>query len=331
MSVATFDVEPYVAWAIAGAPAIARTTLGGTEVARSVAETLRGAIRQRTDPAWAEGYQHALTVPGAEADTYLLREVALDGGARVLAGIHFYGGDVAKPFVGVLAQTRELTAEERLAATDVLCDAFAALGPATFAPAAVWWWVGGHPTAPAVTGRLVEDQRLLVGSIPALVDHFDEPADAPFTLRRDDSAASYDAYVRLFEAFLAANQSWRGRLARSERDAFEACAGAGGLFAVEHGGRMAGVFAARPGEMHGIPGWLVEEELLGDALRGRGLAPTLQRMALARLDTNAHPLVMGTIHAANAPSLRTALRVGRSDVGGWVFVRDPRRDAAWLR
>jgi L-amino acid N-acyltransferase YncA len=265
-------------------------------------------------------------VPGAGADTYLLREVALDGGARVLAGIHFYGGDVAKPFVGVLAQTRALTAEERLAATDVLCDAFAAL-----APAAVWWWVGGHPTAPAVAGRLVDDQRLLMGSIPELVGHFDEPADAPFTLRRDDSAASYDAYVRLFEAFVAANQSWRGRLARSERDAFEACAGAGGLFVVEHRGRMAGVFAARPGEVHGIPGWLVEEELLGDALRGRGLAPTLQRMALARLDTSAHTLVMGTIHAANAPSLRTARRVGRSDVGAWVFVRDPRRDAAWLR
>ena len=326
MTEAAFDDEPYVAWAIDGTPDIARATVGEAVVVRCVAEALCDTIRQRTDPAWAEGYRQACPAPGVSAEAYLLRELALGRDARVLAGIHFYGGDVAMPFVGVLAQTRELTDMERLAATGPLCDAFAA-----FAPPAVWWWVGGHPATSAAVGRLVQDQRLLMGSIPELVGHGGEPAEAPFGLRRDETAASYDAYVRLFEAFVAANQSWRGRLARSERDAFEACAGAGGLFVVEHGGRMAGVFAARPGEVHGIPGWLVEEELLGDALRGRGLAPTLQRMALARLDASARPLVMGTIHAANAPSLRTAQRVGRSDVGGWVFVRDPRRDAAWLR
>jgi len=325
LTVAAFDDERYVAWAIDGVPLIAKATVGEAVVARCVADTLRGTIRQRTDPDWAEAYRQACPAPGVGAEVYRLRELALDSEARVLAGIHFYGGDVTKPFVGVLAQTRQLTTEERLAATGPLCDAFAA-----FAPAAVWWWVAGHPTTPAA-GRVVDDQRLLLGSIPELVGQGGEPGDAPFRLRRDETAASYDAYVRLFEAFVAANQSWRGRLARSERDDFEACAGAGGLFVVEHGGRMAGIFAARPAEVHGIPGWLVEEELLGDALRGRGLAPTLQRMALARLDTSAHPLVMGTIHAANAPSLRTARRVGRSDVGGWVFVCDPRRDAAWLR
>ncbi len=65
-------------------------------------------------------------------------------------------------------------------------------------------------------------------------------------------------------------------------------------------------------------------------LRGLGLASPLQRMALTRLDTRELPLAIGTIHAANHPWLRTARRVGRSDVGGWVFVRDVPRPAAWL-
>ena len=328
MSGPAFDDEPFVAWAISGVPEIANATLGESVVARGVAETLRGTIRQRTDPGWAEGYRQALTVPDVEADAYLLRELALDGGARALVGIHFYGGDVAKPFVGVLAQTRALTAEERLVASDVLCDAFSAFGPA-----AVWWWVAGDSDVDASIGadRFVADQRLLIGAIPELVCDRGEAAEAPFVLQRDETGASFEAYARLFDAFVAAHPVWRGRLARSDRTDYEACAGAGGLFIVEHGGRMAGVFAARPGEVHGIPGWLVEEELLGDALRGRGVAPVLQRMALERLDTSARPLVLGTINVANAASLRTALRVGRSDVGGWVFVRDPRREAAWLR
>jgi L-amino acid N-acyltransferase YncA len=316
MMKARLDDEPYVAWAIAGAPPIAVATLGESAVADSVAEALRDTIRERIDASWAERYAHA----------YLLREVALERDARVLAGIHFYGGDVTKPFVGVLAQTRELTTDERIEATASSCDAFA-----VFAPAAAWWWVAGLDDGARRDGRLVPDQRVLTGSIPALVRHDGPGALVPFELRRDESGVSHDAYVRLFDAFVAAHPLWHARLTCSGLEDFEECARSGGLFVAEYQGQIAGVFAARPGEVNGIPGWLVEEEFLGDALRGRGLASTLQAMALARLDASARPLVMGTIHALNEPSLRTARRVGRSDVGGWVFVRDTRQSARWLQ
>lgn len=327
MNATVLDAEPYVAWAIEVAPSIAKTGLGAAVVERCVAKALRDTIRERTDPAWAEGYWQACPVPGASVDAYLLREVALGHDARVLVGIHFYGGDVRKPFVGVLAQTRALSAEARLGATEALCDAFAA-----FAPAAVWWWVPGRADEDAMdgAGRVVADQRLLVGSIPAIVPGVAEPVEVPFDLQRDENGASFETYAQMFDAYVAAHPTWRGRLVRSDRADYEACARAGGLFVVEHEGRMEGVFAARPGEVLGIPGWLVEEVLLGDALRGRGLASTLQRMALSRLDARELPLVIGTIHAANHPSMRTARRVGRWDVGGWVFVRDTRRRAAWL-
>lgn len=325
MTRADIDTAPFVAWAVANAPAIAREALGVACAEQSVTEALLSTVRERSDLGWADGYRRACPVAGLPAGAYRLREVSLRCGARVLAGIHFYAGDTTRPFVGVLAQTRELTPTERTDATRALCAEFAA-----FAPAAAWWWVAGEEATRGSDPGVVDDQRLLVGIVSELVRGDAEPHGLAFGFRRDDTGASFDAYVALFDAFLAAHPCWRGgALQRSERDDYMRCASAGGLFVAEHEGRVAGVFAARPGEVRGIPGWLVEEMLLGDALRGRGLATRLQRAALAELDTSHAPLILGTINARNEPSLRTARRVGRRDVGGWVFVRSAPGGAGW--
>jgi len=320
------DVAPYLPWALAATPALAKEVLGEAVVARAVAEALAGTVRERTDPAEAAAFRAACPVSGVGAEAYALRALRLAGDVGVLAGIRFYGGDVARPFVGVDAQTRPLSVEELRAATPELLDAFA-----DFAPQASWWWLlGAADAAPEGAGDapaagVVADQRLLLGSIPDLVRRPVDPGSVPFRLRRDDAGDSYADYERLFADFLAANPAWGARLVRSSPEAYAACARAGGLFVAEHKGAVAGVFAARPGEVRGVPGWLVEEELLAEGLRGRGLAPLLQRLSLARLDAHERPLVMGTIDAGNLASWHTARRVGRADVGGWLFVPDPRR------
>jgi L-amino acid N-acyltransferase YncA len=311
------DVAPFLPWSLAATPAVAKEVLGEAVVARGVAAALEGEVRGRSDPAEAAAFRAACPVPGVGAEAYALRSLRLTGDVGVLAGIRFYGGDVARPFVGVDAQTRALTLDEQRAATPELLDAFAAFGPQ-----ATWWWTLGDAAADAAA---VPDQRLLLGSIPDLVRRPVDPGSVPFRLRRDDAGDSYGDYGRLFADYLAANPEVGARLVRSSPEDYAACARAGGLFVAEHKGAVAGVFAARPGEVRGVPGWLVEEELLAEGLRGRGLAPLLQRLALARLDTHERPLVMGTIDAGNLASWHTARRVGRSDVGGWHFMPDPRR------
>ncbi len=312
--------ERFERWLARSAPAVAKRALGDDVVARCVIDAFRRDVERWRDSAWREGYRQACPVPGASADAYGLRELWLVGDVGVLAGIHFYGGDVTQPFVGIEAQTRDVTPEAMVEATPGLCDAFA-----VFSPRSTWWWVAGGDAVVARPVEVVADQRLLIGSIPDLLRTPVERTGLPLTLQRDETGASYPEYARAFAAFVAENPAWEGRLVRSSREDYVACADAGGLWVVEHDGRFGGVFAARPGEVRGIPGWIVEEELLGDALRGRGLAPLVQRSALERLDVGERPLVLGTIHADNAASLRTALRVGRTDVGGWVFVPDPRR------
>lgn len=65
------------------------------------------------------------------------------------------------------------------------------------------------------------------------------------------------------------------------------------------------------------------EEILRKRYRGQRLAPAVQRAFVERLDHVKRPIVFGTIKDKNFASLRTALRTGRVDVGGWVFFPVP--------
>ena len=71
---------------------------------------------------------------------------------------------------------------------------------------------------------------------------------------------------------------------------------------------------------HGLRGHLVVEEVLDTLYRGHGLGPALQRHFINQLPSSEGGLVFGTIDAINQPSMRTAIKVGRLDVGGWSFV-----------
>jgi len=46
----------------------------------------------------------------------------------------------------------------------------------------------------------------------------------------------------------------------------------------------------------------------------------LQRHFIDQLPSGKGDLVFGTIDATNRPSIRTAIKVGRADLGGWSFV-----------
>jgi hypothetical protein len=308
-------------WLHASAPTVAKEALGEAALFRALDDDFAATIRSRTCPDWGARFRAHCPVASATPTDYCLREIEIGERAHVLAGIHFYGSDVRKPFVGVYAQSRDLSVTETAAAAARLGDAFA-----NFNPLASWWWskdsvldvesssMGVHP-----------DQRFLLGSIRDIVQRPLSRSDIDCVLRKDQHGTSYDAYTRIVADFIEQNPFWAGRIERTEREDYLECAAVGGVCVVERQGAIGGVFAARPGAIRGIPGWEVVDAILASGLRGRGWAPVLQRMFLEQLDTTVQPLIIGTIDAANTPSLRTALRVGRTDGGGWYFASDPRQ------
>jgi hypothetical protein len=314
--------ELYLSWLLDSTPAVAKRVLDNDALVSSLEEDFHLVVTRRTDHGWCSQYREHCHVPKASVDDYRLREVRLRNGVGLLSGVHFYGGDVTKPFVGVYAQSRDLTFDEMREATIVLCNEFS-----MFDVHLSWWWIPtGQSCGPdGDSVNAFVDQRLLLGPIDEVVGKPLVPSSLPVALRQDRDGNCYHAYERIYSDFMEKNPAWKGRLQRTSLDDYRECGRVGGLYVVERQGRIVGVLAARPGAIRGVPGWEVIEQILAEELRGQGLAPIVQRMFLERIDSNDRKLVLGTIDGANHASLRTALRVGRTDGGGWYFIRDSRR------
>lgn len=309
--------EPFVAWAVKRlAPMYARFV-----DARAFAGRIRDHYQEqwttRTDPAHCLALARRLAILGRRAEDYAVRLIDLGALGQVMAGIHFFGMDHTKPFVGVLAQSRDLDDAELEPFRARLCEEFA-----LFVPSAVWIFVAGHESQlPRVSGAR-SDQRVHIGSIAALGDSPVPPGYERMTLAAP-SSGMYERYVEAYEQVFAERTDLRGLVPVQDRDSLdnaEAC------FEAWIDDQWAGLVAAGTGDFMGLSGYYVLDEVLAARFRGQGLGPVLQRRLLdelARRPLCGDGLLWGTIDARNQPSRRTAARVGREDVGGWAFVDRP--------
>jgi len=308
------DRDLYVEWMVATTPS---TILGSVDHA-----TLRSSLSADFDRTMASRYASGeraaafaqrCRVQGAEPDDYRLREVRVSPDAAVLAGIHFKSMRVDHPFVGVFAQTRALSELEVSKASSLLEREFRC-----FAPKQVSWWSPEQHDLRGAPGA-VSDMRLLVGRLSELALSAPSLPEG-LEIERDSDGSSYPAYNEILDEFLAANPQWIDQLSRTDANLYVQCANTGSVLQLKAHGQVVGIAAARLGSVRGIAGWEIVDQILGKAVRGRALAPTFQRLLLATLRIEQSSLVFGTIDARNEPSRRTALSVGRKDVGGWVFV-----------
>ena len=319
------DVAPFVAFAVDAADPKVVGWRGREALASDVEAALSAMIEERTRDAWAEGYRERCLVEGTTADDYRLRLVDLGRDGRYMAGIHFRNLRVDAPFVGVAARTVPFRDPQHV--HRVVRDLLAAFD--RFRPAEVQVEQRSDPPELAL-GDLREasaDKRLIAGRIGDLLA-LPRPGRAERVVVEPITAAQpiWSRYERLYDAFHAREPEMRDRVPISGFEKLEESAEAGCLFVVRIDDERAGMIAGLPSHAHGLRGIVVIDEILGERYRGRGFAPACQRRFIEALPASADDVVFGTIDARNTPSLRTALSVGRLDVGGWWFVRAARGD-----
>jgi hypothetical protein len=114
---------------------------------------------------------------------------------------------------------------------------------------------------------------------------------------------------------MTAFRAGAGALARevepTAAEDFQRCMDEGAVIVMYQGRTWAGVAAAVRAREWALDGYLMLEELLDAPFRGRGLGPCLQKHLIHALDPSGDPLLFGTIHHINRPSLATARRCGR--------------------
>ena len=292
-------------WAAAEArrrhPALKAWSKNVLEVQR---EQLATTISRRCQPLRAEKYRRRCPVPGATAEDYILQRVDV-GGASYLVGIHFFGLNIERPYLGILARTGLLDDVDRVATA--LYRRFA-----VFRPQSMQLFQSGDDE-PDLRDRhgAIPDQRLIAGHTEGLPP-FSEPECVTLRIPEDLDALHHHLQV-WFSEF---REDVPG-LADRVHPLSSAMLKRQHAREVWVDNQLAGAIAGSHNGTSGLEGVEITEEILGRAFRGRGLAVAAQRTFLRDFPD---AIAWGRIDTDNHASMKTALRVGRIDLGGWTFV-----------
>lgn len=260
---------------------------------------LQAVLTRACDRAGAARWKASSPALPATVDDLLARMVPVGPGSALLE-LRFRGLDPEFPFVEVVAADFAIT-------PDTLPDLLAAAAktwPAT-PLRCLGLWVAPHAGwRPPGAG----DMHLVLGALSDL-----DLTPGPLTV----TAAVPGSLARVVSAytdFHAVRPDLAAHVSALDGQTLADLIAAGTAWDAWLDGAWAGLVAVESSPLLGGPGWVVIEEILAPAMRGRGLGAALQRAALADLPSAPGGLVWGTIHEDNLPSRKTAARVGRVEV-----------------
>ena len=275
--------------------------LFGARGAKMLGVWLHEQAARITDPAFARLFSDHIDLPGVAPGDYNHRLVRA-GRGRLLGGVRFYGKDLARPFVEVVAHDFE----DWEALTSCVAAEWA-----TFAPLHLRTLVA--PRAALPPGAHI-DMAIHAARYGDMAPPDGRVALAPFADAEDAVAmvsAKYEELTRT-EPALARN------ISAADADELRRRHRGGRIQAiramVDCTERTVGLLAAAPGAVEWIEGDEVNEEVVLRAFNGQGFAASAQRAWAARADLDPGRLLIGTIDGLNTASRRSALRAGREAV-----------------
>lgn len=267
-------------------------------------EWLAHQLARTEDRAFAREFSDHIDLPGARTADYLHRRVTTSAGT-LLGGIRFYGRDIGRPFVEIIAHS--FTDLNRMRAC-------VSQEWSLFAPRFL--------RVRAAPGRLTGAGVILDESVYA-APYCEMGAPRPnVRLAPFDRVAAAETMVmeryRRMDPELARNITAATAAELDEwhrRDQ---------LRAIHTPEGVVGLLAVVPGAIDWMDGDVINEEVISVEYRGHGYAAAGQAAWAAAPGRNRQRLLIGTIDRLNIASRKTAEAAGRKRVLDGVFVSLPR-------
>ena len=263
------------------------------------------------DPAFAKGFADHIDLPGVAEGDYAHRLVRTSMGA-LLGGIRFFGRDVSRPFVEVVAHGYGEEVEGTAALVDAVASEWSVFGPQ-------YLRLSMTPEAWAAFSANRPDAILDVTVHAARYDAM-TPPDGRVTLEPfGEAKEAVEMVIRRYADLAETAPDLARNIGPADPEDMGRWHETGNLVAIREGWRDAGVLAVAPGSVAWIAGDEVQEEVIDAAWSGRGLAASAQA-AWAKAAPDGATLMVGTIDRLNHASRRTAERAGRGTVLASIFV-----------
>lgn len=278
-------------------------TLYGDRGSALVATWLEGETARTGDMEFARLFSDHIDLPGVRAEDYLHRLIRTSSG-NLLGGMRFYGRDVSRPFVEIIAHSFD--------DLDRLRDCVSREW-STFAPPFL--------RLRARPGRLHGANVLLDETVHVARYRDMSPPDPHVWLEPFDRVEDAEAIMSARYRQLALDDP---ALARNVSTSVAADLGewhdAGQLRAIRTQDAVVGLLAIAPGQIWWIDGDEINEEVIAVDHRGHGYAAHAQAAWAAHVALDQSRLLVGTIDRLNAASRKTAEAAGRGCVLDVVFI-----------
>ncbi len=255
----------------------------------------------------AADLRHRCPVPGLNDQDYLSRVLATPDGRVAITSTRFLGLDIERPFVELEGATFTMTERdfaELRTATKVIYRRMCPRWLRVFVTVEDLDepWIDSAPWKPDLVVMAGPTAELREQAPPA---HSNDVKLRPWDGTDERFAIEYAA--------LEDAESASGRSPR-RREVLEELAANGWLYDIVSADESSwvGLIGAASEPLMGLPAIAMHEQVIASAHRGQRLAAAAQRHLI---DTLPSAVLWGTIAHDNRPSLRTARRCGRVEVG----------------
>ncbi|MBC8144573.1 MAG: GNAT family N-acetyltransferase [bacterium] len=300
--------EHFISSAMAAVPTETLQLLGTDSVRNAIKAEIATAASRVTDIEFAEAFRQWCSIEGATTDDYLHKLVENDN-ESALVSMRFRGGDRDRPFVHVHALSSPGRASAEM--KNAIVSAYS-----RFNPRVIRWF----DSAPVdkLDVDLQPDLRLFAGTLATVRDSRPEGAERLMLTRAVDLGWR-DRYEQIYSEYLTSNPSLVGDLFSENEESLRGMLDNGTLFEAWYDDEWAGIVGVRKERDYFVNGYCVIERALVTKLHGMQLGAAMLWRLAATLDAPGDDILYGTIHPSNVRSQRSAERVGRRDIGGYVF------------
>jgi hypothetical protein len=289
----------------------------GEALENDLREATAASLRTLTDDAEARRIADVMHVLARPAGSYKGRLLDL-GGVRCIAHIDFPDPSGGFPFVKIRGASVPLgSIADWRPLREGIAGAFA-----EFRPRAISIFHPAHLPLLAPAARLY--RHLLAAPAGSMAARPEASGLHRIALRRAANLDFYPEYEAAYAQMLAERPHLKDEIGVESRRTLAECLEQGLLFEVLVDGAWSGLIAARRDLVAGVRGLQVVEIVLTRPVRGHGLGPAVhQGFAGAVAAIDPATVILGTISARNAPSLRAARKAGRQEIGAWHWIDLP--------
>jgi hypothetical protein len=264
-----------------------------------------------TDDAAARSFSEAMSVLGLPPEPFKARLLEIDGHC-FLAQIRFTDRSGKLPYVEVYRASTPLGAIDAPIVVRKLCEHFD-----VFLPRRVRFFHSAH--MPLLAPGPI-DQHFLAAPARDIAARPVAPGFERIVLRRPRNLDFYPHYVGAYEQMFVTRPQLRGHVRIEPEKSLANCLEQGLLHEIHVDGGWVGIVAASRETFAGVTGCYMNEIVLEGAARGQSLGPAVhQHFAKVVAAEDRSGVITGMIASVNVPSLKTAMRAGRIEIGAWYW------------